>query len=187
MNSQVTLVGHDASSTLLYFAPDDMKNSTISLGVGGQHLYTIESNRTTTRTGTRTGLRRVEDPTPFAVVERRAIFPDKLALRGVEPVKLDKWLRHSGPLSIYPITLDIEGDTYFWRLNITGELSLYSALVPNTPIAWYQCSKTRVVNELPNITAAHLVLKPDALPIQDMVVLSFIILEHKSRRRSHRV
>ncbi|KAL0950588.1 hypothetical protein HGRIS_007380 [Hohenbuehelia grisea] len=182
MNSQITLVdgeaARDASSTLLYFTPDNMKNSIITLGAGdGKPLYVIESNTDVTRTT----LRRGGDSTPFAIVQRREILADKLSLHGAEPFKVNKWFHYSGTFNVFPVSLEIEGSKFIWKSSMMGELSLYSVIAPNTPIAWYQCSQRRVVDGRPVITAAYLVLRPDAVSIQDMVVLSFILLEHRSR------
>ncbi|KAL0945581.1 hypothetical protein HGRIS_014741 [Hohenbuehelia grisea] len=182
MNSQITLVSNeanqDASSTLLYFTPDNMKNSVISLGTAnGKTMYIIESNPAVTRMT----LRRGTDSTPFAIVQRREIIPDKLSLHGGEPFRVNKWFHYSGFFDVFPVSLEIQGSQFVWKSSMMGELSLYSAFALNTPIAWYQCAQKRVIDGRPVITAAYLVLRPDATPIQDMVVLSFILLEHKSR------
>ncbi|KAL0947945.1 hypothetical protein HGRIS_010574 [Hohenbuehelia grisea] len=100
-SSQITLVDdespRDGSSTLLYFTPDSMKNSTISLGgPGGKPLYIIKSDRSATRTN----VQRAEESTAFATVERRGVLPDRLTLSGAEPIKINQWFRYSGIFNV---------------------------------------------------------------------------------------
>lgn len=52
---------------------------------------------------------------------------------------------------------------------------------PETPIAWFEPAKKRVIDGMSTITVAFLALQPEALAIQDAVLVSFVILLHKSR------
>lgn len=58
---------------------------------------------------------------------------------------------------------------------------MYKASEPDTPIAWFQSSRKLVMDGVPTVLPAFLVLQPDAADIQDSTVISFLILEHKVR------
>jgi len=49
------------------------------------------------------------------------------------------------------------------------------------PIAWFEKSKKRVMNGVPMIIQASLALEQEAVVIQDIAVVSFLVVEHKLR------
>jgi hypothetical protein len=53
-------------------------------------------------------------------------------------------------------------------------------------VAWFTASRRIIVDRVPTIYAAHLTLQPEALEIQDLCIISFLILEQKSRLLSRR-
>lgn len=63
---------------------------------------------------------------------------------------------------------------------------MYKASEPDTPIAWFQSSRKLVMDGVPTVLPAFLVLQPDAADIQDLTVVSFLILEQKARMSNKR-
>ncbi|KAF8876392.1 hypothetical protein BD779DRAFT_1677796 [Infundibulicybe gibba] len=102
-----------------------------------------------------------------------------ITLRG-ERRKMKEWLKLSGS-SVFPALFEHYGETYLWKCSIVGQLSFYKASSPGVPIAWFETSKRRVIEGVPNISRPYLALQPDALLIQDITIVSFLVLEQKSR------
>ncbi|KAG5220430.1 cullin-associated nedd8-dissociated protein [Salix suchowensis] len=106
--------------------------------------------------------------------------------------------------AISPTAFEENGNTYVWDASIVGQLSvsisiiwnfcrllfkslqMFKASEPDAPIAWFQGSRKMVVDGVPTVLPAFLVLQPDAADMQDLTVVSFLILEHKARMSSKR-
>ncbi|KAG5642039.1 hypothetical protein DXG03_003737 [Asterophora parasitica] len=178
MDSQLTLVfsTSDHPASIWVFDRDDVKNAQISLYGTGEALFTVKSNihlTETTVTRTSTGER-------IATVARRDILSDKVTFAGQKAKSVKGWLK-SPKTSLFPATFEEGGVSYTWRSSIVHQLSLVANDSPETPIAWFEDSKKRVVDGIPTITTAFLALQPDALRIQEAVLVSFLILQHKNR------
>ncbi|KAF9487834.1 hypothetical protein BDN71DRAFT_1458024 [Pleurotus eryngii] len=140
------------------------------------------------------------DTVPYVVVTTGSVFSDKVSINGETAVRINKWLsplktfamlyvnstpspRNSSidPYNHSPVKFEQDGSVYVWRCQGDGQLILYQGIDSHTPIAWFQRSRRRLVNNLPTVHPASLALQPAAVVIQDIVVASFLILEHKRR------
>ncbi|KDQ58707.1 hypothetical protein JAAARDRAFT_78330 [Jaapia argillacea MUCL 33604] len=176
MESQITLVDPsllNQGQIVLVFDKDSMKNATISLNETRRPLYTIHTNRDHDRTEVRS----VYSDTPLAVITRSTFFPDKVSLRGAEPVRLGRWLKTHGT-SEFPITIEVEGRNYLWRTNAIHQLALFAEDDPYTPLAWF--IKARRTPS--GITSPpYFVLTPEIDEIRDDIVASLVVVEQKVR------
>ncbi|GLB44989.1 hypothetical protein LshimejAT787_1900670 [Lyophyllum shimeji] len=177
MNSEETLVEHDRldANAVFSFSRDDMRRTTLSLRGFGPS-YTVDSDQGYTRTN----IYRYGERMPLAVLETRGILPDKITFCGKERQRLRSWLKYS-TLTLFPVTFEAHGNTYVWRSTADGKLSLHLSPLVDSPIAWFTSSRTLTINDVPSTEPAYLTLRPAAIEIQDFVVISFLILEQKSR------
>ncbi|RDB16655.1 hypothetical protein Hypma_002348 [Hypsizygus marmoreus] len=178
MSSQETLVERVHTTSVFIFSRDDMRQTTISLRGHGP-VYTVNSDQSSTRTS----IFHFGDHVPLAVSEQRGILPDKITFRGQDRQKLKSWLKFSS-VSLFPVTFEAFGRFYTWRFSARGELSMHSQEHPEEAIAWFTPSRRSDTTGSPTMLAASLTLKPDALEIQDLTVVSFLLLEQKSRTMS---
>ncbi|KAJ8494312.1 hypothetical protein ONZ45_g13270 [Pleurotus djamor] len=189
-------------STFLYFSHDDVTSTTIS-------SYDIESNTTrvlylvesrkdmcTTVSGMSNST-----PQPVAVIKKGALLGDKITFGGDESksLRVGKWLRKVKALSPFPVLFEVNGKSYTWTVNEMHQLFLYESTDLKTPIAWFKrAGNSRRPSREPSDASsfpfppsyskidplpisAYLILEPRALPVQDLVVTSFLILEDKLR------
>ncbi|KAF4566591.1 hypothetical protein EYR36_012022 [Pleurotus pulmonarius] len=189
-------------SELLYFSADSVLNSTLSCRSDAS--YVVESHSDMAHVTT-TEIQKGTDPAPYVVVTTGTLFSDKVSLDGKPAVRINKWLSplktfsmlYVNPTSslcdsnIYPyihspVKFEQDGNVYVWRCQGDGQLILYQGVDSHTPIAWFQRSRRRLVNNLPTVHPACLALQPAAVKIQDVVVASFLILEHKRRMAAQR-
>jgi len=182
MESQITLVdptfaGEPADVLIMH--PDNTNNTILYRRGTSEILYTVKTDISATRTTFSTPN---DNGVPLALLQRREILSDNITFKGVETKKVKSWLKYGGIASIhFPATFEENGKAYIWKASIVGQLSLYLASDPNTPIAWFEKSKKRVVDGRVVVHKAFLALQPEAVEIQDVAVLSFLVLEQKNR------
>ncbi|KAG6828458.1 hypothetical protein H0H92_007867 [Tricholoma furcatifolium] len=166
MNSEETLVegGRLDANAVFVFSRDDMRQTTLSLRGYGP-CYTVNSDLGFSRTT----ISRYGEPEPLAVSETRGILPDKITFSGKERQRLRSWLKFS-TLTLFPVTFEANGQNYIWR-----------STTDDIPIAWFTASQSYTINSVTTTQAAFLTLCPEAIEIQDEAIISFLILEHKSR------
>ncbi|KAG9223367.1 hypothetical protein PLEOSDRAFT_1101158 [Pleurotus ostreatus PC15] len=170
---------HTASpSKLLYFSVDSVLNSTLSYRTDVS--YVVESHSDATHVTT-TEIQKGMDTAPYVVVTTGSLFSDKVSINGETAVRINKWLSPLKTFAMFPVKFEQDGGVYIWRCQGDGQLILYEGVDSHTPIAWFQRSRRRLVNNLPTVHPASLALQPAAVKIQDIVVASFLILEHKRR------
>ncbi|KAF8069905.1 hypothetical protein FPV67DRAFT_991911 [Lyophyllum atratum] len=174
--SEETLVEWDRvdANAIFTFSRDDMRRTTLSLRGFGPS-YTVDG----------ANIHRYGERVPVAVVELRGLLPDRIVWGGKERVRVRRWLKFS-TLTMFPVTFEAHGKTYVWRSTAEGRLSLHLAPLIDSPIAWFTPSRTLTTNGpgIHTTESAYLTLRPLAIEIQDLVIVSFLILEHKSRTAS---
>ncbi|KAF9443143.1 hypothetical protein P691DRAFT_713673 [Macrolepiota fuliginosa MF-IS2] len=182
-NSQITLTNptfDDEPALVLLLNPDNVKK-TIMTRLGGPHsgevLYKVESNASLTKCS----VFRPNSDVPIALIKRRDLFPDKITLEGERERNIKSWLQGYGTFKDFPISFEKDEKLYHWRTNIVDQLALFKDDNSEHPIAWFERSKKRVVDGVPTIFQAWLALEPEAIAIQDAVIVSFLIIEHKLR------
>ncbi|KAG6872918.1 hypothetical protein C0995_005176 [Termitomyces sp. Mi166 len=178
MNSEETLVegGRIDANAVFTFSRDDMRRTTISLRGYGP-CYSVDSDMGYSRTT----ISRYGESVPLAVSETRGILPDKITFAGQERQRLRSWLKFS-TLTLFPVTFEAHGKMYIWRSTADGKLSLHtSSPLIDSPIAWFTASRTVTNSGITTTQVAYLTLCPEAIEIQDAAIISFLILEHKSR------
>ncbi|KAG6907006.1 hypothetical protein DXG01_010974 [Tephrocybe rancida] len=178
MSSEETLVegGRVDANAVFTFSRDDMRRTTLSLRGYGP-CYTVDSDMGYSRTN----ISRYGESAPLAVSETRGILPDKITFSGKERQRLRSWLKFS-TLTLFPVTFEANGRTFIWRSTADGKLSLHtSSPITDSPIAWFTASRALTINGITSAQAAYLTLRPEAIEIQDAAIISFLILEHKSR------
>ncbi|KAH0589727.1 hypothetical protein H2248_005448 [Termitomyces sp. 'cryptogamus'] len=177
MNSEETLVegGRVDANAVFTFSRDDMRRTTISLRGYGPY-YSVDSDMGYSRTK----ISRYGESVPLAVSETRGILPDKITFAGQERQRLRSWLKFS-TLTLFPVTFEVDGKTYIWRSTADGKLSLHTSSSADSSIAWFTASQAVINNGTTITQVAHLTLRPEAIEIQDVAIISFLILEHKSR------
>ncbi|KAG5643315.1 hypothetical protein DXG03_001199 [Asterophora parasitica] len=177
MNSEETLVEWDRvdANAVFSFSRDDMRRTTLSLRGYGPS-YTVDSDQGYTRTN----FHRYGERVPLAVLEHRGILPDKITFCGKKRQRLRTWLKFS-TLTLFPVTFEAHGNTFVWRASPEGRLSLHFSPLTDAPIAWFTASRSLTINGITSTENAFLTLRPEAIEIQDVVIMSFLILEHKSR------
>ncbi|KAG5637046.1 hypothetical protein H0H81_005997 [Sphagnurus paluster] len=159
------------------FSRDDMRRTTLSLrGCGPRYIVHPDrgfSRVTISHPVSPNVDADAEHGTPIAVIEQRGFLPDRITFHGKQRTRLRSWLKFS-TLTLFPVTFQENGRIYSWRTTQEGTLALY---IPNTtsPIAWFNPSRPTEGEP------ARLTLRPEASAIQDAVVVSFLILEHKAR------
>ncbi|KDR82277.1 hypothetical protein GALMADRAFT_207546 [Galerina marginata CBS 339.88] len=182
MQSEVTLVDPtfvDEPADVFVMQPDNTNATTLYRRGNSDILYNVKTDISGTKTTFSTPH---DNNAPLALLQRREIVSDKITFKGVETKKVKSWLKYGGVASIhFPATFEENGKGYIWKASIVGQLSLYLASDPDTPIAWFERSKKRVVDGQVVVHKAFLALQPEALEIQDVTVLSFLILEQKNR------
>ncbi|KAG6852593.1 hypothetical protein C0991_010758 [Blastosporella zonata] len=166
MNSEETLVegGRVDANAVFTFSRDDMRRTTLSLRGYGP-CYTVDSDLGYSRTT----ISRYGESVPIAVSETRGILPDKITFSGKERQRLRSWLKFS-TLTLFPVTFEANRQPYIWR-----------STADESPIAWFTASRTCTTNGITVTQTAYLTLRPEAIEIQDAAIISFLILEHKSR------
>ncbi|KAF7437470.1 hypothetical protein PC9H_004311 [Pleurotus ostreatus] len=175
-----------STSKLLYLTPDNVKKCTITLDLKdpGQTQYIVDSNLELTHMH----VRRPYDPPdqPLAALHRREFLSDTISFRGGDKIKVKNWLKPLKTVNTFPAAFEENGNTYVWDASIVGQLSMFKASEPDAPIAWFQGSRKMVMDGVPTVLPAFLVLQPDAADMQDLTVVSFLILEQKARMSSKR-
>ncbi|KAF5349551.1 hypothetical protein D9756_008865 [Leucocoprinus leucothites] len=178
--SQITLVNptfeHDPALVLL-LKPDNVKQTSMAVLKTGEVAYKVESSKSLTKCS----VFRPGNDTPVALIERKDFFADKITLEGEERQAIKNWLKGYGTFKEFPISFEKSGNLYHWKTNIVSQLALFSAGNPDHPIAWFERSKKRVIDGKPVILQAWLAMEPEAIAIQDAVVVSFLAVEHKLR------
>ncbi|KAF9490288.1 hypothetical protein BDN71DRAFT_1511402 [Pleurotus eryngii] len=170
------LLSHTRGSTVYYLHPNDVKECTITKSEidGSLACYRITSSKTRSRTS----MYKANEPSPFATVQR-SFWSEKVTLRGKQPMKVGQWLRQPS-FGVCPATFEEQERTYVWKADGRG-LSLYSSEDQRNPIACFRQVTSKMVNGFPSIIPASLILRPEASAIQDLVIASFLILEHRHR------
>lgn len=164
---------------IMLLNPDNVKQTTMTrLGSSGEVLYKVQSNTSLTKCSV---FRSEYGSEPIAMIERRDIFPDRITLEGQERMTIKSWLHGYGTFKDFPISFEKNGQLYHWRKNVVDQLALFRDGDSEHPIAWFERSKKRVVDGVPTIIQAWLALEREVIPIQDTVVVSFLIVEHKLR------
>ncbi|KAJ7283415.1 hypothetical protein C8J57DRAFT_734582 [Mycena rebaudengoi] len=158
------------TSTILEFSShDSLKSNQLSLH--GKPLYRFTRAK---------GLivKRAEDSTldtPVATLVQGDIAqPAKITLRGRETVRVDRWLCSAGKFSILPATFLENGEVWTWKMNNLGQLSLW---LGGQQMAWWQ----RPVLREQILPLPYLGLEDVAVRIQDVVVVSFMVLMQRLR------
>ncbi|KAG6836062.1 hypothetical protein H0H93_011851, partial [Arthromyces matolae] len=154
-----------------------MRRTTISLRGYGP-CYSVDSDMGFSRTK----ISRYGESEPLAISETRGILPDKITFSGKERQRLRSWLKFA-TLTLFPVTFEAGGRTYIWRSTVDGKLTLHtSSPITESPIAWFTASRPpNTIDGNTTTLAAYLTLRPEAIEIQDEAIISFLILEHKSR------
>ncbi|KAJ8514807.1 hypothetical protein ONZ45_g7704 [Pleurotus djamor] len=192
-------------STLLYFSHDDVTSTTISSynleSNTTRDLYLVERRKDTSTTVSRMSN---STPQPVAVIKKGALLGDKITFGGDESksLRVGKWLRKVKALSPFPVLFEANGKSYTWTVNEIHQLFLYESTDLKTPIAWFKRAgdsqrSSREPSDASSSIAfpfppsysridplpisAYLILEPRALPVQDLVVTSFLILEDNLR------
>ncbi|KAJ3569638.1 hypothetical protein NP233_g4912 [Leucocoprinus birnbaumii] len=179
-DSQITLVNptfDNDPALVLLLKPDNVKQTTMTILRTGQVAYNVESNTSLTKCS----VLRPGEKDPVALIERKDLFPDKITLQGEERQTIKSWLKGYGTFKEFPISFERSGNTYHWKINFVSQLALFNANQPDHPIAWFERSKKRVIDGKPVILQAWLAMEPEAISIQDAVVVSFLVVEHKLR------
>ncbi|KAM5538532.1 hypothetical protein V8D89_007865 [Ganoderma adspersum] len=173
--------GPNATFTL---SPDDPSNTTISdTGPDGTALYSVSTRRRWS--GTTTYVANVHGAV-LASLERRFVLNDRVILGWNQPVSLREWMRMGLPNkhSIMETSFrDESGRKYKWRGHTIGGASALELFTKDDeyaqPIARFDRSReTSDRCEEP----ATLTLTRRALEIRDLVVISFVFLEHERRK-----
>jgi len=164
------------AQVVLDFDPDDMKQCTISVRGSGKQVYQVASGeklKTTT-------ISRANESTPLAVLERHDMLSDKITFTGRESLSVRKWLK-SHLFSSFPVTFEEGGRKYTWNQSDQGQLTLTSESDPDRPIAWFQGTKRYLVDGASQVGSAYLALESEAEQIRDVVIISMLVLEQKTR------
>ncbi|KAJ8521835.1 hypothetical protein ONZ45_g1510 [Pleurotus djamor] len=168
------------TSKFLYLGPDSVKNCTIHVNSKhGDVAYEVSTPTNLAETVVTKG----EQSIPFATITRRRMRSDRISIDEGKAFRVTNLVKPTQGWRIFPATLHVGETVLLWKFSKDGKLVLYKGESPRVPIAWFQRSSKLVVNNLSSTVPAFLVLQPDAVEIQDSVVLSFLILEHKLRTR----
>ncbi|PIL29768.1 hypothetical protein GSI_07973 [Ganoderma sinense ZZ0214-1] len=159
-------LGHGLETTTLTLSPDDPSNTTISDTEPEEtRLYTVSTRHRWN--GTTTYIANVHGEV-LASLERWLILNDRVILGRDQPVSLRE---------------DVSGRKYKWRGHTVSSASALELFMKDDeyaqPIARFdRPRKTSDGREEP----ATLTLTGRALEIQDLVVLSFVFVEHQRRK-----
>ncbi|PIL29769.1 hypothetical protein GSI_07974 [Ganoderma sinense ZZ0214-1] len=176
-------LGHGPNATFT-LSPDDPSNTTISdTGPDGAALYTVSTRRRWN--GTTTYIANVHGAV-LASLERRFVLNDRVTLGRNQPVSLREWIHMGLPdkHSIMETSFkDEDGRKYRWRGHIVSSASALELFTKDNeyaqPIARFDRSQeTSDRSEEP----ATLTLTRRALEIRDLVVISFVFVEHGRRK-----
>ncbi|KAF7773508.1 hypothetical protein Agabi119p4_5675 [Agaricus bisporus var. burnettii] len=160
MDSQVTLVNLDP--------------------LRGGTLYKVASDETLL--SLKTSICRADSDAPIAFIETKNICGrDKITLRGGTRQNITDWISGYSILGSFPMTFNNNGRRYFWRKNKIQQLNLYNDYDPENPIATYERSKRRVIDGGLKSFPASLTLNDEATEIQDIIVISLLVIEGRIR------
>ncbi|KAJ6543842.1 hypothetical protein B0H19DRAFT_1267165 [Mycena capillaripes] len=166
-----------AAAVFLDFSRDVLTKTTLSLRGTSSPIYQVSSEDGLSTTH----IHRIsssESELLATIARTDLILPDKITMRGRKTVKVRSWLKPQGILSTIPATMEEDGTVYTWKTNDVGLLSLWSG---KEQIAWYQPAARRMVDGKSVLMPAYLALDDVALPIQDSVVISCLVLGQKLR------
>ncbi|EFI26770.1 hypothetical protein CC1G_15693 [Coprinopsis cinerea okayama7 len=169
----------------LILTPDNPCNTTITDQETGEKVYTVKTEHPD---HSYTKVTRVSDGELIASWQWREIRSDLLTLGKAPPVSSSGWLRKSKIPFVHSVYFDDDQKReYTWKGNAPGEtLELYTKGKKN-PIAQFKkqfryTDRKQTPPQEVNIPA-KLTLDPRAFEIQDLVVISFLLLEKERRIR----
>jgi len=187
MESSITLVdrgSYGEPSSVISFARDDMKNTTIhavssTTGNIEPLLYRVQTD---TISNTQTNVYRGETGDVVAVLQRREMRPDTLQFVGQPVRKLKEWLHgKDGKWKDFPVSFEWDGTSYTWKANNAKQIALHNG--DDEVVAWFQSSyKTRLTGAS-FISRALVALQPEGQRILDAVVVSLLIVEYELRMK----
>ncbi|XP_006458994.1 hypothetical protein AGABI2DRAFT_191082 [Agaricus bisporus var. bisporus H97] len=178
MDSQVTLVNPDP--LVMLFSRDNIKGTELIRRRGGGILYKVVPDETLS--SLKTSVYRADSDTPMAFIETKNICGrDKITLRGGTRQNITDWISGYSILGSFPMTFNNNGRRYFWRKNKAQQLNLYNDYDPENLIATYERSKRRVIDGGLKSFPASLTLNDEATEIQDIIVISLLVVEGRIR------
>ncbi|EKM78004.1 hypothetical protein AGABI1DRAFT_107775 [Agaricus bisporus var. burnettii JB137-S8] len=178
MDSQVTLVNPDP--LVMLFSRDNIKGTELIRRRGGGILYKVVPDETLS--SLKTSVYRADSDTPMAFIETKNICGrDKITLRGGTRQNITDWISGYSILGSFPMTFNNNGRRYIWRKNKIQQLNLYNDYDPENPIATYERSKRRVIDGGLKSFPASLTLNDEATEIQDIIVISLLVVEGRIR------
>ncbi|KZV88180.1 hypothetical protein EXIGLDRAFT_722952 [Exidia glandulosa HHB12029] len=140
---------------------------------GGRKLVTI----------TNTAPNSLPNAAPLARLELHGIRSDKLSLNGQPPIKLYSWLSHTtSVVHKFPIPEPSEhAGSYEWRRVWRAVPLQFELFAPGEPEPIVVVQKVEPGQHLPGQpqTTATMSLTARALPIQDWVVVSFLLVDRE--------
>ncbi|PBL00063.1 hypothetical protein ARMGADRAFT_528627 [Armillaria gallica] len=178
--SELTLVPPSEAPAKEFLLDSDCPTD-CSLYLDGKPFYVVESNDSNSRTS----IRRTSQPDAVCDISWNKFSPDKVVFKGEEKV-ISKWLHSESILaklktswvSIFPVTLVEEGRQYVFQGSPTGKLSM---LIDDRLIAWYTPSRKRIVEGQLRDIPATISLSIEAAYVQDLVIVTLIVLEQRWR------
>ncbi|KAJ7499300.1 hypothetical protein FB451DRAFT_33760 [Mycena latifolia] len=163
----------------LDFSREVFTSTTLSVRGNEHPIYEVSSEHALSTTYVRRSGAPDSEP-PLAMIARGAlVLPDNVTLRGRAMTKVSAWLKAEGMFSPIPATMLEAATLYTWKKNNAGLLSLWSG---ETQIAWYQPAARHLIDSKSVLMPAYLALQDAAVPIQDVVVISCLVLAQKLRR-----
>ncbi|KAF7773179.1 hypothetical protein Agabi119p4_5346 [Agaricus bisporus var. burnettii] len=195
MDSQITLVNPDP--LVMLFSRDNIKGTELIRRRGGGILYKVVPDETLS--SLKTSVYRADSDTPMAFIETKNLCGrDKITLRGGTRLNVAEWISGYSILGSFPMTFNNNGRRYLWRkdkaqqLNVIDflilrgiqtetPLKLYNDYDTENPIATYERSKRRVIDGGLKSFPASLTLNDEATEIQDLIVISLLVVEGRIR------
>jgi len=154
--------------TILVF-DDDVTNTTLRIRGADLPSYYVDTFKNTTALWAGDCL--------LATITRRTFRPDQITVPGFSPMNLGRWLK-APKLWRSPPEFGECGRQFEWRRSSLGPLVFREPGRPNDILAWF--SKRRDFEDH-LMYAAYLAIKPEMIRMQDMIVLSCLLAEHKLR------
>ncbi|KAF8134501.1 hypothetical protein EV363DRAFT_1430055 [Boletus edulis] len=177
MDSQLTLVDSldptpPEEDIILVFDDDgDVMNTTLRIRGADLPSYYVDTSKNTTTVWARDRL--------LATITRRTFRPDQITLPGLSPMNLGRWLK-APKLWGFPLEFCDCGRPFEWRRSRLGQLVMRELGRPDDILAWF--SKRRDLGPGNHLMyAAYLTIKPEIIGMQDVIVLSCLLAEHKLR------